>query len=103
MSRDRDRDRRFWEEDRYPVRTRHPHNFDDIILETRADAEEVIDTLYNILRKRDFVLVSDLYDAVGEPASYTDENYGWTDLHGTRPYKVREGWLIDIPRPELLD
>jgi hypothetical protein len=93
-----------WEADhRGGPRRRHPHSFEDVILPTRSEAERIIDELYKVLSARDYVLVSDLNDMLGEPSPYTDQNYGWTDLHGTHAIPVRDGYLIDIPRPILID
>jgi hypothetical protein len=84
-------------------RNRSVHNFEEIILETRAEAEGVIDQLFLLCEKYNQATVADLYELVGVTAEYTDRNYGWTDLRGAGATRVRNGYLIDIPRPELLD
>src|SRR5690606_41700053 len=84
-------------------RARTAHNFDDIGLETRVEAEEVIDQLFELVSKYGHASVADLYGLLGVTANYTDEKYGWTDLRGSKPVKVREGYLLDLPRPEVLE
>jgi len=84
-------------------RARTAHNFDDIVLETRVEAEEVIDQLFELVSKYGLASVADLYGLLGVTANYTDEKYGWTDLRGSKPVKVREGYLLDLPRPEVLE
>ena len=82
-----------------PVRTA----YDDIVLETRGEATEVLDTMYNIISQYDSVSVADLFDAVGISSEFTDEKWGWTDLHGADIRRVHEGYLLDLPRPQPLN
>lgn len=84
-------------------RARVMHDFDEIILGTRVEAEEIIDRMYDIISKYEMVAVRDLYEMVELPVAYTDEKYGWTDLNGARVTRVRNGYLLDLPRPEPLD
>jgi hypothetical protein len=79
------------------------HDFNEIILATRVEAEEVLDRLFDILNKYQTVSVSDLYELVGITANFTDEKWGWTELRGSQVAKVRNGYLLDLPRPEPLD
>jgi hypothetical protein len=83
-------------------RARATHNFDEIILPTRVEAEEVLENLYNILSRYEQATVSDLYDLLGVTGNYTDEKWGWTELTGSGIDRVREGYLLDIPKPEPL-
>jgi hypothetical protein len=84
-------------------RGRAIHDFEEIILDSRHEADTVIERLYDILDKFDTVTVADLYDLCDISGSFTDDKYGWTDLSGTRAVKVRDGYLIDVPRPEPLN
>lgn len=84
-------------------RARSSHDFDEIILSTRVEAEEVIDRLFDLVSKYETASVADLYDLVGVNGSYTDEKWGWTDLRGAGVSRTRSGYLLDLPRPELLD
>lgn len=84
-------------------RSRSSHNFDEIILETRAESEEVIDRLFDLVSKYESATVSDLYELVGVTGDFTDEKYGWTDIRGAGVTRVRNGYLLDLPKPEPLD
>lgn len=84
-------------------RARTLHDFDEIILPHRVDAEEVIDALFELLSKYEVATVGNLYDLVGVSSNFTDEKYGWTDLRGARVERVRNGYLLDLPRPEPID
>jgi hypothetical protein len=93
------------EDPRRPMsrQSRATHNFDEIILATRPEAEEVIDRLFDLVSRYEQATVSDLYNLVGVSGNYTDEKWGWTDLRGAGATRVRNGYLLDLPRPEHLD
>lgn len=82
---------------------RGPSDHREIIVDSRVEAEEVVDSLIELASKYDVATMRDLLSMVGEPHNYTDEDWGWTDLRGTRIHRVRDGYLIDLPRPEALD
>lgn len=82
---------------------RGPSDHREIILDSRVEAEEVVDSLIELASKYDVATMRDLLSLVGEPHNYTDEDWGWTDLRGTRIHRVGGGYLIDLPRPEALD
>jgi hypothetical protein len=84
-------------------RNRARHNFDDIILETRGEAEEVLSNLVDLITDYHQATVADLYDLVDVTGSYTDDKYGWTDLRSASVSRVREGYMLNLPRPVLLD
>lgn len=84
-------------------RARASHNFDEIILETRVEAETVIERLDDLCDRYGQASVSDLYELVGVVGDYTDEKYGWQDMRGADVSRVRDGYLLNLPRPEVLD
>lgn len=84
-------------------RGRSIHNFDEIILPTRREAEEIIDAMLENLKDYEEVTVAQLYEMLGIRAEFTDQRYGWTDIRGVGATKVRDGYLLDLPKPEPLD
>ena len=86
-----------------PQRTRSSTALGEVILRSRGDAEDVIDALGALLEQYDVVTVADLYELVGVTGSFTDDKWGWTDLRGARISRVREGYLLDLPRPQSID
>jgi hypothetical protein len=78
------------------------HDFDEIVLESRPEAEEVIDRLFDLVSRYDTATVADLYELVGLPSSHTDHKWGWTDLRGAGVTRVRDGYLLDLPDPQPL-
>lgn len=95
--RDRDRDRQVSQ------RNRARHNFDDIILESRGEAEEVLSHLVDLTEDYGMASVADLYDLVGVTSNFTDNKYGWDNLSSGRVVPVRGGYLLELPRPIVLD
>jgi len=75
---------------------------EDIVIPVRAEAEEVLDQMFEMLSKYEVVSVADLYGLCGVEGTYTDERYGWENLRGARIQRVQNGYLLDLPRPEPL-
>jgi len=84
-------------------RNRARHDMDDIILETRGEAEEVLSQLVDMIEDYGMVTVADFYDLVGITGNFTDNKYGWENLSRADIRRVRDGYLIDLPRPILID
>lgn len=84
------------------VQPRAVHLFSDIVIETRPDAEAVIMLLADMIDEYGEAAVADLYTAVGITPQYTDHNYGWTNLSTASVKRVRHGYLLNLPKPEVL-
>lgn len=82
--------------------SRIEHNFDDIVFETRAEATEVLQRMWDLIDNTGVCRVSDLYDLSGLTADYTDRSWGWTDLARSRVTQIREGFLLDLPKPVVV-
>lgn len=74
------------------------YSYDDIILETRGEAESVLSRMDEIIDEYDSVRVADLYDLVGITGDYTDNKYGWTNIRNARVVRTRDGYKIEMPR-----
>lgn len=79
-------------------KARVSYEFDDIILDNRGDAEDVLWQLRDDLKEFGTVSVLDLYDLVGVTGRHTDRNYGWTDLSTARVVPTSDGYLLRMPR-----
>lgn len=84
-------------------RERATHDFDQIILQTRGEATEVIDRLFDLIARYEQATVADLYELVGISGNFTDEKWGWTDLRGAGVTRVASGYLLDLPKTEPLE
>ncbi len=80
------------------------HDFDDIRIPSRGEAERILDTLREAIDVYDKVTVADFYVACGLDHEYTDNRYGWEDLRDVpEPRRVRDGYILQLPRPKVLD
>lgn len=83
--------------------SRARHDFGDIVLQTRGEAEEVLSHLVDLTIDYGQATVSDLYDLVGITGQFTDNKYGWTDLSRASISRTRDGYVLVLPRPILID
>lgn len=79
-------------------RTRTGYSFDDIILDNRGEAEDVLSRMDELIATYGVVSVADLYDLVGVTGNYTDNKYGWTDIRSAQPIRVRDGYMLKLPK-----
>lgn len=97
--RDRDRER----EERHDDRPRPRYSPEDIVLDSRGEAEEILAIMREALETYRNVSVADFYDLVGVTGDYTDNKYGWVDLQTARPVRVSDGYIIKFPRIAPID
>lgn len=79
-------------------RSQAQYSYDDIIFDDRGDAEAVLERMEELLERFDVVSVADLFDMAGISCNYTDNKYGWTDLRSAHVERVRDGYIINLPR-----
>lgn len=90
-----DRDRR----DPVANRVRGGIDYDDIIFDTRGDAESVLTAMDEIVSQYGTVSVGDLYDlAQVSTNNYAINKYGWSDIRMAQVVRVRDGYMIKLPR-----
>lgn len=80
-------------------RPRNRHSFDDVVLESRSDAEEVLGTLVELIDVYGVATVTDFYDSVGLQSEYTDNKFGWESLGDAAIRPTRGGVFLDLPKP----
>lgn len=79
-------------------RTKTGYNYDDIILDNRGEAEDVLSRMDELISTYGLVSVADLYDLVGVTGNYTDNKYGWTDIRSASVIRVRDGYMLKLPK-----
>lgn len=89
--------------DRTVGRTRSGYSYEEVIVNTRGEAEEVLDQLGDVIEQYGMASVADLYEMVGITGMYTDNKYGWTDIRNASVARIREGYLLKLPRPLPFD
>lgn len=80
------------------TQTASGYSYDDIILDSRGEAEAVLSRMDEVMEEYGQVRVADLYDLVGVTGNYTDNNYGWTNIRNAEVVRVRDGYKIKMPR-----
>lgn len=97
------RDPRDKRPDRMERRNKARHRFDDIIFPTRAEAEECLSSLADLVDTYEQASVADFYDIVGIDGDFSDNKYGWESLGAAEAKRVRDGYILVLPRPLPLD
>ena len=88
------------EERRVRTTYRHAMDFREFIFDDRRDADMVLSELCEIIDTYGFAKVSDFYSLVGETErNFVDHGYGWDALGSASVERVRDGWVVDLPRP----
>ncbi|MBO5319059.1 MAG: hypothetical protein J6B01_04530 [Ruminococcus sp.] len=78
-------------------------DYDDLIFDTRADAEFVKDGMLDDIERYGMVSVSTMYDLAGVTAPYTAHSYGWMGLRYIEVKRVRDGFILQLPKAMPID
>lgn len=90
--------------DRYSSRNRRSTQYmDDIIFDNRTEAEDVLSALLEDIDDYGVTTVGNFYDLVGENTNPSDFKWGWETLRSASVDRVREGYIIRLPRPIAVD
>lgn len=73
-------------------------NTDDVIMSSMGEATEVLEQMEELIEIYGVVSVGDFLDIVDLTGDYTDNNYGWTNLSRAEPVRIREGWVLKLPK-----
>jgi len=84
-------------------KARMTHDFDEIIVETRGEAEKVLDGLGLLVEQYGVARVSDMYELLEITPSYTDDKYGWYDLRGSSITRNSQGYLLNLPKTAVIE
>lgn len=77
-------------------------SYQDLVVPTQQFAETLLANMYDLLNQYRVVAVADLYEAAALTPAPADNSYGWTNLDAARISKVRDGYLLELPRPTLI-
>ena len=74
-------------------------DYDNVVFQTRGDAEAVKVSMEELLDQYGMVSVNDFYELAEIPVSnYTLTNYGWTSLRNTQVIACRDGFILKLPK-----
>jgi len=79
-------------------------DYDDIVFETRGDAEAVRMQMEEVIERYGFVTVADLYDMAELSAPFTSNKYGWTNISTAESVRLRDGgYILKLPRACVIE
>lgn len=79
-------------------RARSTHDFsNEIVIKDRADAEQTILNLMELIDQYGWATVADLYEMVQIVGDFPDNRFGWDDLSRARVVHTRDGYILDLP------
>ena len=91
------RDDRKYSDNRPKARSRYER--EDIVLDSRGEAEEVLERMSELIDTYGMVTVADLYDLIGKSCEYTDNKYGWTNIRNAEAVRTRDGgYMLKLPK-----
>ena len=84
--------------------TRNELDLNEIILNSKIEADLVLEKMFQLLQRYDVVTVGDLYDMLGvSTRNFMVNQYGWKSLMTARVTRTRGGgYLLVLPDPEHL-
>lgn len=85
------------------TKSRNGFEYDDIIFSNRGEAENVKQQMQDVIGRYGVVTVADLYDMADLTAPYTSQKYGWMDVSGAEAVRVRDGYMLKLPRAVPID
>ena len=85
------------------VRARTRFDYDDIVFETRGEAELVREQMVEMIDRYGFVTVADMYDMADLTSPYTSNKYGWTNIRSAEAVRIRDGYILKLPKAMPID
>ena len=77
--------------------------YEDVIFPSRGDAESAKQQMQDIVARYGLVTVNDLYEMAMLSAPYTSQKYGWMDVSNVSVERVRDGYVLKLPRAVPID
>lgn len=84
-------------------RARGRFDYDDLIFDSRGECEAVREQMVDLIDTYGFVTVADMYDMADLPAPYTSNKYGWTNIRTAETVRVKDGYVLKLPKAMPID
>lgn len=84
-------------------RYRNRFDYDDIVFESRGEAELVREQMLDMIDRYGFVTVADMYDMADLTSPYTSNKYGWKNIRSAEAVRVRDGYILKLPKAMPID
>lgn len=78
-------------------------DYDDIIYRSRGDAENVRIKMMDTIDRYGFVTVADMYEMSDLSSPYTANKYGWTSVRTAEAVRVKDGYILKLPKAMPID
>lgn len=82
-----------------PQQTTATTDLKSYVLQTKEDAECVLEGLCAYIDTYDIVPVSAFFELIGVQAPYTYHDFGWISLANAKVVPMENGWSINLPKP----
>ena len=80
-------------------KTRIGYFCDEITVEDRVEADEVLSIMDELIEQYGIASVADFYELIGIEGKHTDNQYGWKNLSEAKVVRDPDGgWVIKMPR-----
>ena len=73
-------------------------DYDDLEFDSYGEADAVLTGMLEVIDSYGVVSVSDMYDMADVTAPYTANRYGWTSLRNAEVVRVRNAYIIRLPK-----
>lgn len=83
--------------------SRERFDIGEVILETKADADGIVEALRERIEAYGQASVLDLQMCLGITGEWTDASWGWENLDNVRVVRYRGAWRVDFPPLDHLD
>lgn len=84
-------------------RTISRFDYDDLIFDSRSECEAVREQMVDVIDTYGFVTVADMYDMADLTAPYTGSKYGWTNIRTAETVRVKDGYVLKLPKAMPID
>ena len=80
----------------YEIRDRF--DYDELEFDSHGEADAVLTGMLETIDQYGVVSVADMYDMADVTAPYTGNRYGWTSLRNAEVVRVRNAYIIKLPK-----
>lgn len=83
--------------------TRSRFEQDDLVFDTRGEAVAVQEGMSEVIERYGTVTIADMYDLADLTAPHTANRYGWTSMRNSEIIRVRDGFVLRMPKAMVID
>lgn len=89
---------------RKPVTISGGVGYSDIVFQEKSHAEDVLDRLKEMADNHYIITIANLYEESEiKDDNFMNSSYGWADISSAKVIAIRDGYLLKMPRPMLID